>query len=61
MIACFQSDFNAPVTAEYESLSEKYNQILLEVNDAMENEDWILVADLWDLKSHLSAQIGTPI
>ena len=46
MIACFQSDFNAPITAEYEGLSEKYNQILLEVNDAMENEDWILVADL---------------
>lgn len=50
MIFCFQSDFNAPVTNEYMALAEKYNQILMEVNEAMENEDWILVADLLEFE-----------
>lgn len=50
MIFCFQSDFNAPVTNEYLALAEKYNQILMEVNEAMENEDWILVADLLEFE-----------
>lgn len=50
MIFCFQSDFNAPITHEYVALAEKYNQILMEVNDAMENEDWILVADLLEFE-----------
>lgn len=50
MIFCFQSDFNAPITDEYVSLAERYNQILMEVNDAMESEDWILVADLLEFE-----------
>lgn len=50
MISCFQSDFNAPVTDEYTSLTEKYTQILVEMNDALENQDWILVADLLEFE-----------
>lgn len=50
MISCFQSDFNAPVTDEYTALAEKYAQILVEVNEAMENQDWILVADLLEFE-----------
>ncbi len=50
MISCFQSDFNAPVTDEYTALTEKYSQILVEMNDALENQDWILVADLLEFE-----------
>lgn len=50
MVFCFQSDFHAPITNEYVALAEKYNQILMEVNEAMENEDWILVADLLEFE-----------
>ncbi len=50
MISCFQSDFSAPVTDEYTALTEKYSQILVEMNDALENQDWILVADLLEFE-----------
>lgn len=50
MISCFQQDFNAPKTPEYTELSEKYKQLLLEITEAMENEDWILVADLLEFE-----------
>lgn len=50
IISCFQSDFKAPITDEYTTLTEKYSQILVEVNEALENEDWILVADLLEFE-----------
>lgn len=50
MLSFFQQDFDAPKTAEYTELFEKYSQILLEITEAMENEDWILVADLLEFE-----------
>lgn len=50
MLNCFQEDFNAPKTEEYNNLAEKYAQLLEEIIEAMENEDWILVADLLEFE-----------
>ncbi len=50
MISYFQADFNAPETAEYKATSEKFNSIIDELNVNMENEDWILVADLLEFE-----------
>lgn len=50
MLNCFQEDFNAPKTEEYGKLAEKYSQLLEEIVEAMENEDWILVADLLEFE-----------
>lgn len=50
MITYFQADFNVPETAEYKATSEKFNNIIDEINVNMENEDWILVADLLEFE-----------
>ncbi len=50
MLTCFQQDFSAPKTEEYLKLSETYSQLLEEVLESMENEDWILVADLLEFE-----------
>ncbi len=50
MINYFQADFNAPETAEYKETVNKFNNIVDEINTEMENEDWILVADLLEFE-----------
>lgn len=50
MVTCLKQDFSTPESSEFNTLTEKYSQLIDELTEAMANEDWILVADLLEFE-----------
>ena len=46
MIGVLRNNFSIPVDAEFMARVEQISSLLTEMTDVLENEDWILLADL---------------